>query len=1310
MSPIPARLGDFQILRRIGAGGMAEVFLAEKRGAEGTSKRLVVKRILPGHRRDARLYELFVREARLATGLDHPNIVPVYELVDHPRDGLLLAMEFVDGADLASVLRAARRSGERVPPYVAALIAREAAKGLHYAHQRAGADGAPLEIVHRDVSPQNVLLSREGAVKIADLGVATARLYRDATTGVKGKLRYMAPEQAEGASLDRRADVYALGVVLYEMLRLASPYGVGTDAALLRAVREGLFDPPLATIGDVPADLLAILRRALARDLDARYPTARDLAADLSRALVAQQRVIDESAIEALVRSALEAPADPSSPPETETVAAGPAARRHAAAPPPSRVLAPGARVGRYVIEELLGRGGMADVYAARDTTLDRQVALKILRGTGSEDARRRLLREAKLSARFEHAGSVVIYDVGEEGGVGFIAMELVRGVPLSDFLGDPDVPLARRIRWMASVARVLAAAHGTGLVHRDVKPSNLMIREGGEVKVLDFGIARAAGPEGPRAGEPSTSSSGGSFVGTLRYAAPERLAGGPVDGRVDQFSWGMTAWELFAGRHPFEDGDALEAAGRMLREGIGSLADAAPGVPAEVASVVDRALAMRPADRFADLDEAADALDAFAEAPVTRSTLRSLPEGALDPAGAPRPSLPPPGASLAPPGASLPPPDASLPPPLPSAVPPAPRRRAAALLAVVVAGLVTLGLWRARAPVSAAPPASAAAAPALPVIDALGCADAVVSGDRGADLGHALGMAACARLAPELGVEWAVPEATHHLEVRAALQTDRSVLTLRLAGREATGAGETPIAALWAAIAALTPQLGSPPWPPERVRLWGARDEASARRIFGVWRRSSLRISRSGASEIWRLMETDGDSPMPHVLALMNAVGGRDLATVRPRILARLDRLPPARADALRGQLQAFPAELDRRAAARLMREAYAAGPDDHSMTASYGALAFRLGLPEASAVVERLHQQAPTYAISPLENATYRTAYRDEARAGRYVAWLGELLPESGGRIGVVHHLVSVGRLAEARAGLDLAQRLGVDGPGNDPLFFTDARVQIDLAALDPAAARERSALLVGDPRFFGSMRGSLSLVASYFQEGRFGEAARTTREQAERARDQGDLEAALGLALGALRRARWLAGAVDPLYVTLLERALAESPEIPPLSRVQAEAELALSRGGRVADEALARIEAAASRPEDDAVVQERALVAALPLVRKLRGDRAATALWARTEHAPYLARRSAALDAALALEATGDAAGAEAAYRLAADPMNNVEDAAQRVLALARLASIARKQGRVAGAAADETRLDALWAHADPGLREAVARLR
>src|SRR5690606_20991373 len=170
----PTRLADFEIIRRLGAGGMAEVFLAKRRGAEGTFKLLVVKRILPQHIESPRFRTMFAEEAQLATRLNHPNIVQVYDFQDYGEEGQLLSMEYVEGPDLRKVQRAAKAQQTRIPPYVAAFVIGEVAKGLHYAHVRKDERGAPLEIVHRDVSPQNILLSFEGSVKIADFGIATA--------------------------------------------------------------------------------------------------------------------------------------------------------------------------------------------------------------------------------------------------------------------------------------------------------------------------------------------------------------------------------------------------------------------------------------------------------------------------------------------------------------------------------------------------------------------------------------------------------------------------------------------------------------------------------------------------------------------------------------------------------------------------------------------------------------------------------------------------------------------------------------------------------------------------------------------------------------------------------------------------------------------------------------------------------------------------------------------------------------------------------------------------------------------------------
>ncbi len=298
--PPPAELGGFQIVRRLGAGGMAELFVAKKSGAEGTHKVLVLKRVLPMHGASRRFRSMFVEEAQLATRLNHPNIVQVYELLDHGDDGLLLSMEYVEGTDLGKLASAARAAGARIPPWVAAHIVAEAAKGLHYAHERKEG-GKPLDIVHRDVSPQNVLLSFDGAVKIADFGIASANLFREQAGELKGKFGYMSPEQARGEKVDRRSDIYALGVVLHELLTGRRIHrSLGGDA-LLEAVRSGIVEPPSTYVRDVPPELEAIVMRALARDPDARFPTARDMAIAITRATFARHEPVDAGTVEALV-------------------------------------------------------------------------------------------------------------------------------------------------------------------------------------------------------------------------------------------------------------------------------------------------------------------------------------------------------------------------------------------------------------------------------------------------------------------------------------------------------------------------------------------------------------------------------------------------------------------------------------------------------------------------------------------------------------------------------------------------------------------------------------------------------------------------------------------------------------------------------------------------------------------------------------------------------------------------------------------------------------------------------------------------
>jgi len=313
----PKEIAQFEIVRRLGAGGMAEVFLAKKRGAEGTFKILVLKRILPTHGASRRFRAMFIEEARLATRLNHPNVVQVYELQDFGDEGLLLAMEYVEGCDLGRLMSGSKARGARIPPWVGAWAVAEAAKGLHYAHEKKDEAGQPLEIVHRDVSPQNILLSSEGGVKIADFGIASARVLTEDKGLLKGKFGYMSPEQARGESVDRRSDLYALGVILWEVLAGRPIHGGLGGEALLDIVRSGIVEPPTTHAEGIPAELEQIALTALAPAREDRYATGREMAAAVGRAIAKQGDLIDAGALEAALGQ-LAARAADSDPPSSQ--------------------------------------------------------------------------------------------------------------------------------------------------------------------------------------------------------------------------------------------------------------------------------------------------------------------------------------------------------------------------------------------------------------------------------------------------------------------------------------------------------------------------------------------------------------------------------------------------------------------------------------------------------------------------------------------------------------------------------------------------------------------------------------------------------------------------------------------------------------------------------------------------------------------------------------------------------------------------------------------------------------------------------
>ena len=272
--PFP-RLGRYQVINRIASGGMAEVFLARATGAMGFQRLVALKLIHANFTRDQEFVKMFIDEARIAMHLHHRNIVQVIDL-DQVGETYFIAMEYVNGVNVYDLYErhSVRDSWVEVP--LALYIVAEACKGLHFAHTRTGADGRPLGIVHRDVSPQNVLLSFEGEVKITDFGIATAaeRLHHTAAGIVKGKYAYMAPERLEEKPVDGRVDVFAAGVLLYELLVGENPFAGSSAVETIEAVLGKEVPAPSARGAPVNPHLDAIVAKALAKDPNQRFDSA----------------------------------------------------------------------------------------------------------------------------------------------------------------------------------------------------------------------------------------------------------------------------------------------------------------------------------------------------------------------------------------------------------------------------------------------------------------------------------------------------------------------------------------------------------------------------------------------------------------------------------------------------------------------------------------------------------------------------------------------------------------------------------------------------------------------------------------------------------------------------------------------------------------------------------------------------------------------------------------------------------------------------------------------------------------------------
>jgi eukaryotic-like serine/threonine-protein kinase len=653
---IPRPFGRLWLLRRLARGGMGEVFLAATKGIEGAERPCVVKIIRRDHATDRSFLARFLDEARVQAQLTHPGVAQILEAATDEDGEPYVVVEYVEGRSLGEVRTRAAQLGFRIAWPDAVAIAAAAAEALGHVHERTCAAGKPLGIVHRDLSPQNIMVGYGGDLKVIDFGTARAQNRRCHTISgvVFAKPGYVAPEVANGISGDFRVDLYALGIMFWELLA-GRRFLQGDPNEHLAGVAKGTLKPPaIAALVGAPIELDHVIARLVAHDRDARYAGTQRAVSDLMKLLARAPSLPNgERGVRVRIHQLMYRlyPAEPARSraewsnllknaravreseerePRSEAPAVSGAQPPSAPSEPRSAVPAapdpkggvfrhdPDALPGtRYRILRTIGEGATGIVYEALHLDLMRPVALKVLsaeHASSSKDATS-FRREARAIARLSHPNLVMIHDFGQASdGRLYCAMELVDGEML-------DRRLARQgaLDWREAVAigiascRGLEAAHAAGVFHRDLKPANILlpsspsrvaIRAGSDpaprVKLLDFGIARAQGdaPEGV----PSRLRSDFRITGTPEYMAPEQAGSASVDGRADIYALACVLYELCTGRLPFVAGSAVGIVELKSRGAPEPMRQRVPqrGLPAQLDRVLLKAMSPKPSDRFA--------------------------------------------------------------------------------------------------------------------------------------------------------------------------------------------------------------------------------------------------------------------------------------------------------------------------------------------------------------------------------------------------------------------------------------------------------------------------------------------------------------------------------------------------------------------------------------------------------------------------------------------------------------------------------------------------------------------------------------
>lgn len=615
---------------------MGDIYLAATTGIEGAERPCIVKTVRRDHIHDGSFLARFLDEARVQSQLNHPGVAQVLEASTDENGEPFTVVEYVEGRSLADVRQRAIQIGEPIGWAEAVAITIEMGQALAHVHERASADGSPLGIVHRDLSPQNVMIGYAGEVKLIDFGTARGQNRKCHTVAgvVFAKPGYVAPEVARQQVGDGRIDVYAMGVMLWELCsgkRLLS----GDPQAHLESVAAGtFFIPSLSDVKGIPSELDAIVQKLCANDPDDRYASAAEASKDLAK-LIAQApaQKSGERSVRARVGTLMQSlwPQEPARGraefakllerarglrKEVQTPSAGKVMSTNAAHMDDESIL-PGTP---YRLMKMIGEGASGIVYEAEHTELGRRLAVKVLSPahTSAVDAIDRFRREARIIANMTHPNLVQLHDFGKSmDGRIYLAMELLKGSTL-DKKYESGTAWEVATKVAIDVTEALSAAHSAGLVHRDLKPQNLFVTSEGTVKLLDFGVAMALA-EVKSDGEKRQK--GFAVFGTPEYMSPEQVLGEQVDERCDIYALGCVLYELVTGVRPFEGGSAVVVMGMQLREAPmrPTLKVAGKNIPGELEAVILKALAKDKALRFKSAEEMRIALVAALNAPTRR-------------------------------------------------------------------------------------------------------------------------------------------------------------------------------------------------------------------------------------------------------------------------------------------------------------------------------------------------------------------------------------------------------------------------------------------------------------------------------------------------------------------------------------------------------------------------------------------------------------------------------------------------------------------------------------------------------------------